>query len=413
MSFYKIPGGQYLSDIFYPLSLGGVTGATGTGYNYNTGSGNQDLKNLFALYTPGTTGSTQTYYSSNYYGGQDLNKIFQNINYPPLYQISNQSNIIINFTYENNNYNGIIFQNELGQSGNPPTIGSVDINFLQDISANILVVGGGGGGGGGVYTDSGGGGGGGGGIYYIPNLNITTSDQINITVGYGGLGGLTPTIYPSKSGTNGANSSITINTTIYTSEGGGAGVGYGAVKRCGGDGGNGGYGGGGGGGAGFNSIVLPGYTAISVGGLGGSGLYVPGSAGNLPLPGQTISYGQDGGSSGLKSITIPFYGAGTTITLGGGGGGGGYVVEGRNQSNPWAGNAGQGSGGAGNYTQANEGTGFSANNNMFNITQPGGFTILAGFGGGGGGGGGGDFSEISYSVGGDGGNGVVMIWWPV
>lgn len=93
---YKIPGGNDLVDIFFPLSSGGTTGTTGTGYNYNTVSGYQDLKDLFAQYVPGSPTAPQTYYTTDYYGGKDLNLVFEplTITYSLQYLIDNNYVII-------------------------------------------------------------------------------------------------------------------------------------------------------------------------------------------------------------------------------------------------------------------------------------------------------------------------------
>ena len=413
---YKIPGGQDLSEIFFPLSSGGVTGSTGTGYNYNTGSGFQDLKDLFALYTPGSTAAPQTFYKTAYYGGQDLNLVFQNINYPPLYKIIDSFNITINYVI-GNGYYGLIFQtNGPKNSYNNPTSGqngTATIQFTQSISnVNILVVGGGGGGACG-YVETGiesygGGGGGGGGITFITGANIDTS-EVSIIVGCAGHGnpGTNATFEPAA-GAPGNSSIISYNNNIsYTSGGGSQGYGYGAVSTGGGNGGSttqtGGidtYGGGGGGGGGGGTSS--GSGNIYIGGSGGSaaGSGHPGISGNAASGSGTTNQGQNGGASWNQNITIPFYGPqpGTNITLGGGGGGGG---GGGDYSEPGGGGAGVGSGGIGNSSPIKNGE--SANNSITGSNP----------GYGGGGGGGGIYNPSYLATGGDGGNGVVIIYWPV
>lgn len=414
-SGYKIPVGQDLSDIFYPLSSGGVTGSTGTGYNYNTGSTIQDLKSLFSLKIPGSTAAPQTFYSTDYYGGQDLNLVFQNINYPFPYTIINSQYITINVYYANGYY-GIIFQQNgtkntfINNVSTPGQNGTATIQFTQSISnANILVVGGGGGGACGIIETGieafGGGGGGGGGITLITGETIDIS-QVSITVGCAGSGNPGLGFIFEVAGAPGNNSSIIYNNTIsYISEGGSPGYGYGAVTTGGGNGGsstqtngNNNFVGGGGGGGGAGTSI--GSGPMYQGGTGGNTVAGhPGIAGDSASASGPVNQGQNGGASWYQNISIPFYTPqpGINITLGGGGGGGGGVGE-YNESG--GGGAGVGSGGLGNSSSIKNGE--SANNNMTGSNP----------GYGGGGGGGGIYNPSYLATGGDGGNGVVMIWWP-
>jgi len=423
---YYIPGGQDLSDIFYPLSLGGVTGSTGTGYNYNTGTGFQDLTSLFALYIPGSTAAPQTFYKTDYYGGHDLNQVFQNINYPFPFTIITSQYITINIYYANGYY-GIIFQQNgtknsfINNVSTPGQNGTATIQFTQSISnANILVVGGGGGGACGYNTTEafGGGGGGGGGITLITEETIDTT-QVSITVGCGGSGNPGLGFEFAVHGAAGNNSSINYNnnnnTISYTSGGGGPGYGSGVVEPGvgGGIGGstsqtggidlNGG-GGGGGGGAGTSTGSGPIYQ----GGTGGSNAASgnPGTAGDSATSSGPYNQGQNGGASWQPNIIIPFYTPqpGINITLSGGGGGGGGVGTVNDYDKPGGGGAGVGLGGIGNSSSIKNGE--SANNSM-NVVN----NLNPGYGGGGGGGG--EYVPSYIATGGDGGNGVVMIWWPV
>jgi hypothetical protein len=424
LSNYNIPTYGDLSNIFYPLSLGGITGSTGTGYNYNTGSTIQDLTNLFSLKIPGSTAAPQTYYSSNFYGGQDLNQVFQNINYPFPFIIISSQYITINIYYANGYY-GIIFQQNGTKNIGPPNPssgqnGTATIQFTQSISnVNILVVGGGGGGGGGNYNTldgtpfCSGGGAAGGGITIVSNTSINTT-PLSITVGCAGTGNSGNNGGFGNDAGGGGNSSIisyydsTNNNISYTSGGGSPGYGSGAVTP-GGGGGNGGStsqtggsdsngGGGGGGGGGSNDT---GSGNIYQGGTGGSNA-IPGNTGGVgqvppPSTSGPTNIGQNGGASWTQYITIPFYSSSSvTFSLGGGGGGGGA-----NSGNTQGIGGGAGSGTFGTGNSSGTSNGVSANNSITGLNP--------GYGGGGGGGGSGNGNTNS---GGDGGNGVVMIWWP-
>jgi hypothetical protein len=416
---YNIPIYGDLSNIFYPLSLGGITGSTGTGYNRNIGSGSQDLTNLFCQYIPGYPNAPQTYFTSANYGGHDLNQIFQNINYPFPYNIIFQQNITITY-FVNNGYFVILFEQNGTKNIGPPSPfpgqnGTSYIQFTQSISnVNILVVGGGGGGGGGNYNGldgtAGGGGGAGGGVTIVSETSINTT-PLSITVGCAGNGNSGNQGGLGNDAGGGGNSSIisyydsSNNNISYTSGGGQPGLGSGTAPS-GTGGGNGGStsqtggndsngGGGGGGGGGSNTT---GSGTIYQGGTGGSNLSSgnTGGVGQVPPPSTSgpINIGQNGGASfpTPPSITIPFYSSSSvTFSLGGGGGGGG---------GGYGGGAGSGTGGTGNSSGTSNG--ISANNSITGLNP--------GYGGGGGGGGSGNGNTNS---GGDGGNGVVMIWWPV
>lgn len=182
--------------------------------------------------------------------------------------------------------------------------------------AETLLVAGGGGGG----TR---GGGGGGGVIYTSALSVGLGN-ISVTIGEGGLNGLT--------GTNGGSSIITdgnVHITTQTAIGGGRGGGGGANGSDGGSGGGGG------------DIEAPGAGTVGQGEAGGAGGVFAGGGGgggsataggdaDVPFG----PYGAGGGGHGT-STTI----RGTTEYFGGGGGGG----EG------WAGvDGGGGLGGGGN-----------------------------------------------------------------
>lgn len=374
---YKIPGGNDLKDIFFPLSSGGTTGSTGTGYNYYTGSGYQDLTNLFAQYQSGSPTAPQTFYTTAYYGGKDLNQVFQNINYPPYYTITASSNLT--FTeYTNNGYIGLVF--EVNNSSNNAT---ATILFNIDLTnATIIVIGGGGSGG------NDGGGGGGGGISLITGNTLYKNQSYNLSVGNGGP---SPPNNLNSNGNTGANSSF----DTYISYGGQRGISAYNGNNDPPNGGNGGSinttnGGGGGGGAGGSGYGGSGGN----GGIGGtnSNNANSGNNGNNYIDPSTSSYG---GSSYYYTINLPFLQPSTSIIVGGGSGAG---YEGLN-------------GGLNGFgTSINKGGQSSANSGYTGESSI--SSISTGYGNGGGG--------SSYNattgelgIGGQGGNGVVIIYWPV
>ncbi len=205
-----------------------------------------------------------------------------------------------------------------------------------NVAVDILVVGGGGGGGG-FY----GGGGGAGGVVSAQNLSMTLGTY-SITVGAGGTAGTV------NIGGKGGDSSITIQGTTYTGEGGGYGGSYNGVTiggngGCGGGGagnpsaaggvgsqgfaggiggfGSGGAGGGGMGGIGDNSTVV--YTKGGDGiknSITGSEVYYGGGGGGGSRVGGRGGLGGGGGSSGVQGGGGP--GTPGIDGLGGGGGGG-------------------------------------------------------------------------------------------
>jgi len=422
-NFNVVNNSQDLSTIFFPLSLGGFQVPIDTGFKYyDTNSLTyKDISNLYAGHIQGSPYAIQTNFQSVNYASQDLNQIFQNINYIPVpYTVISSSNCFLNFyfgIYNSVEYYGVVI-NQIGPinipAGSLGVNGAITLRFLSDISnVNMIIIGGGGGGGGG-NSDIGGGGGGGGGVTYITNTSIKVSTNATIQIGcagagrnpgYQGGGG-------NDSGAGGNTSSITytdISSNIigYVSTGGGAGLGSGTASGFAGGvgggtttgGGNSIFGGGGGGGGGGGTSS--GGGSVCVGGAGGTNDSTdpntknPGDKGAYNTnSGNPVNIGGDAGSSWLTSVLLPFYNNGTTIYLGGGGGGGGTYTSGATGN---GGGAGAGAGGAGNGSIS--GNGNSANSSLSG-TSP-------GFGGGGGGGGAGGFT----AGGGNGGNGVVIIWW--
>lgn len=169
---------------------------------------------------------------------------------------------------------------------------------------HVLVVGGGGGGG-----TTGGGGGGAGGVVYIPNLSVTPSSNITVTIGSGG-----------SVNANGVNSSF----GSIVAYGGGRGgyvtdVSYGHP--------NGPFAGGSGGGGGATSTAVgsgaPGSSQGSAGGI--APIITPYPAGGGGGAGQV---GQNGSGSvngnGGNGVYMPIFSAYGASGYFGGGGAGGY-----------------------------------------------------------------------------------------
>ncbi len=225
--------------------------------------------------------------------------------------------------------------------------GTSTITFSQNITFNYLLVGGGGGGGGGTYVSGVGDAGGGGGSGSALNGSSTES-SFNISVGYLGVGG-----YGANEGLNGGNSSIGTNTSgtnIAVSYGGGGGGSY-----------NDGTGVGGGV---WNPVSDPSGNGTKYLALNGGNAY--------NTRGEVVSSGLNG-----YTINLPF----KTYNISGSGGGGSL-----NNS---------GVGGTNNIGGAGPGTG------------TGNGTIGNGYGTGGGGG---QYTTGSLA-GGNGGPGLIVIYW--
>lgn len=216
------------------------------------------------------------------------------------------------------------------------------LTFDTPVLADVFMVGGGAGGNGGQSGGSYGGGGGGAGKTST-NIRQLTTAPVSVIIGAGGGGAQATGV-----GTGGGNTSISINGTQYSIDGGLSGNPYG-------QGGNGGSGGGGSG-------------KTTTGGAGGS----DGGGGS------GVSGSPYGGGGGQGSTTRAFGESGARLFAGGGGAGGSGS----------AGGAG-GEGGGGNGGTA--------------VTMP-----TAGESNTGGGGGGGGLGYTS-SVGATGGSGIILI----
>jgi hypothetical protein len=313
-------------------------------------------------------------------------------------------------TYSNNGYTGIVFDNN---NSTAFTTGTALINFCKNVNnASILIVGGGGGGGSGdteatqLYP-SGGSAGSGGAITYLTGQTISGSTNINLTIGFGGAG-RTPGNQGQGAG-SGQSGTASLFSTISSGGGsGGSGIGGGGAGPAGSSNSSSGGGGGGGGGA-YRTAGLYPAPGVTNGGLGGSGLsgVNPGTNGsnaiydlgpdpNPPFtPADPVIHfnGGNGGASGIPTVTLPFTPSPVTLNLGGGGGGGGSVS---------GGGAGNGTGGvAGTSVLGN----YYGDNALYGIANN-------AYGGGGGGGGIQNYTVGNTNIGGNGGNGTVIIWWP-
>jgi len=269
------------------------------------------------------------------------------------------------------------------------TSGISTLNVTQDTIVDILLVGGGGGGG------RFGAGGGAGAVLYTTNFTIPVGTHI-ITVGSGGSGA----VDQNKNGTNGIDTTISINGYIYNAIGGGGG---GSRNDPGGYSGRGGNNGGSGGGGSHSDSS----TTVNIGGLSFKNTYTNwtslGNSGGEGKDGTSGGYGS-GGGGGAGSI-----GANGSTNSGGNGG------SGINLSSIFGSNVGDsgwfaGGGGGGSYTGTSGTAGFA--NGGSGLLGGGGNAIINGSGisgiaNTGGGGGGSDIN--SGQVGGTGGSGVVII----
>jgi hypothetical protein len=278
--------------------------------------------------------------------------------------------------------------------------GTAKIKFCKPVTASILIVGGGGGGGAGDTEPTelhpgGGAGGGGGSITYLTNYTINASTK-NVTIGFGGAG---------KSPGNGGQGNLTGQAgtaSIFSGISSGGGVGGSGIG--GGGGGLGGSsnsssgGGGGGGGGAYRKTGLSGTPGVTKGGAGGTGLsgVNPGTSGSNSIYIPSNFDGGSGGASNLSftTITLPFIPV--TLNLGGGGGGGGSIS---------GGGAGNGTGGAAGTSTLNPTLGYAGASALYGIAN-------SAYGGGGGGGGIQNYTVDDTNIGGNGGNGTVIIWWP-
>jgi hypothetical protein len=390
---------QDLSGIFQPISLG-TSYPTETGFKLSNG---QDLNTIFANISSGSSlGYNVGYKISN---GNDLSQIFAKYdNTSFTYTITNQTTNMNVTTITYNNYTGLIFENTSVPS-TTATSATCNISFNTAKSINILAVGGSGGGAAGNSGQCSGAGSGGGG-FINTTFNTNVNSIYSISVGSGGSGRKATNPGGGESaGYVGADSSFSLSPSLdLIAYAGQPGYGVGSVDNfSGGYGGSasnnlnntGGGGGGGGGGLTASVTMYNGITPSNpiIGALNTSYNY-----GNRGGQGDTTSllpyrpgiYGGDGGNAYYNTITPPFLSTGS-IYFGNGGGGGSTARGG--------GKAGSTSGGTGfDSTLGNSGEdaiyGLSNGNYFY-----------------GNGGGGGSTASLNNNYGGNGGNGVVILWW--
>jgi hypothetical protein len=152
--------GKDLSDIFWPLSKGGVSASATNFYYHDTSSStNKDLNKLYSGYISGDKAAETGFIVNS--SGEDLKDIFQNINVPPTVTPT------INYTGNHDTitldaYSGYTTHIFYKNTSNPSTtndIGTISVNF--SCTGYIILVGGGGRGG-----NDGNAGGNGGAIYF-------------------------------------------------------------------------------------------------------------------------------------------------------------------------------------------------------------------------------------------------------
>jgi hypothetical protein len=205
-------------------------------------------------------------------------------------------------------------------------------------TCNGIIVAGGGGGG----SQAGAGGGGGGLLPF--SAALPSSSTLLFTLGAGGAGGPGP---GNVAGTNGSNSTVSLNSSVIATAIGGGGGGTLNVPAANGK--NGGCGGGSGASTTPGVPSTPGNGTIGQGYAGGNTSYVPGSGASA------VASGGGGGASAVGyDATLGVSGNGGPGALwngapyGGGGGGGAYIYS--------AGLGGPGGGGNGSTTNGAAGT---------------------------------------------------------
>jgi hypothetical protein len=390
---------QDLSGIFQPLSLG-TQYPTATGFQLSTG---EDLNQIFADITSGSPLGYDVNFKSVAAGNLDLSQIFAKYN-PIIYTITNQSNMnvtLINYS----GYTALIFENTTTPTyPNAATNATCNITFNTVKTINILVVGGGSGGAGGYndpsdITKTGSGGGAGGAGYIYTSFTNVTGSAYSIQVGGGGPGRkVTNAGTGAEAGLSGDNSSFSLvglsliggysqpgfsgSFTGSSYSGGGGGASTSSLNNTGG--------GGGGGGGGANDVAFLTNGSPNANPTAGH-LNISFNAGNLGTAGgtTTTSNGGDGGNSYSNTISPPFLSCGS-IYYGNGGGGGSY--------NNGGGKAGFTSGGNGYGAATSNGEDATYGLQLGNYYY-------------GNGGGGGATIPSPDNYGGNGGNGVVMLWW--
>jgi hypothetical protein len=270
-------------------------------------------------------------------------------------------------------------------------------------AVKVYAIGGGGGGGATTNGGTGGSGGGGGGMAYKVFSNLAAGSY-SFTVGSGGLGG-EHTGNSSKNGTSGGNTTITLDGTTLTANGGGGGTGQSSGQSSSSAGGSGGSatggdtnGTGGNGADGFGDGQAGGTTNTARNGFSGTNGGAGGGGNGNDDSGNNSNIAGDGGNGSSTYYT-------------GGGGGGGMDRDGANVDTSKVGSGGTGytSGGRGGGVSLDATSGGGSVGGATRAT-PGGRNSNGGGGGSHGGGGGGTGSGDGGTVSaGCGGGGAVVI----
>jgi hypothetical protein len=373
------------------------TGNTPTGYK---DSGGNELSDIFAPYNGGAKAPPTSYISNNY--SDDLNGVFT---YYPFQILSGTQPFLSQVEYSGTYYNTLQFLENSTFSTTAP------VNIEQ-----IFMVGGGNSGEVAEIGAVGGIGGNGGGISTTAPLTLNSGVNFSIVIGAGGtINGISPGNFGI-----GGNTTVSIDSAVYTANGGAGATGGAYTANQDGSAGNTGsecyytnlYYGGGGGGGGAASGNNNGYNGGN-GGLGGGG----GGGGGGGAGSSNGGNGGSGGGNGSASGGSGGHGAqssqgsgnhgfdGTSSQLGGGGGGGGQYNTG-----------GGGYGGYGGSGGTNGGSGGSGGGYFGGSYIAGGGGGGGGGGGYGGGGGGGGYTEqleggptFNIEKPGNGGSGVVIL----
>ena len=279
--------------------------------------------------------------------------------------------------------------------------------YSSRVATQIFVLAVAGGGAGSNWT---GGGGGGGGVIMTPISMPSGSSTINVSVGAGGAGPTSNSVI----GSNGSNTTVTINaiSTTLTALGGGRGAGGGTTVAAS-------TGGSGGGGSIYSSgtgIAAAGTnTGYNYANAGSNAAASPNSGGDGIAGGGggagIASFGRNGGT-GIKCY-LPgikdFAPSGTAYgTYYWGGGGGGCTAG----TGGVGGNGGIGGGGGGNYASTTYAAGLGDTNGISPGTAGAINNGSAGNGGTNTGGGGGGGWSPATGTGGAGGSGIVVIAFP-
>lgn len=286
-----------------------------TGFDVSLNGVPTDLSYIFQPYSSGSNPTTN-YIAKN---GLDLSNIFQPLYLSSIYNItSNSNNIDITNNISNNLYNISI--------GKKSTSGTVTIEFLQSITATVMLVGGGGGGGpqpGGFIAGAGGGG-----ETLFFSYYFSSGSSYSFFLGSGANGYSSSTTLTTYTSNNGLPGDIGTNNPVGGNGGGTNGNGGQGGSLS--DGTNGTY-------ANISNVYSIGGGGGAAGGGAGAGDYAGGGCcgydyvvgtKSLPFPltsdsvSSNISFG--GSTTGIQGGGSPTHSG----DIGGGGGGGGVITDG-------------------------------------------------------------------------------------